>query len=220
MLYMRFIEMTIRQRKWTKEETDTLISIYSNMLNKDIAEQLDRTVYSVNHKAYVLGLKKDPEFIAELKAQQMELMEKYRFLKGNISYNKGKKMSPELYAKVSRTFFKKGNIPHNTNEDGQEVVRNHHGVLYHFVKVNGRMQTKNRVVWELHHGKIPSGYNIIFKDGNTLNCDISNLECVTNAALMQRNGQHNYPELREVIRLKNKLKTKLKNKNHGKKQNQ
>lgn len=38
---------------------------------------------------------------------------------------------------------------------------------------------KGRVVWEQHHGKIPKGHNIVYLDGNPLNCEISNLECTT-----------------------------------------
>ena len=33
----------------------------------------------------------------------------------------------------------------------------------------------HRYVWEQHHGKIPSGKVVIFKDSNKENCDISNL---------------------------------------------
>lgn len=40
---------------------------------------------------------------------------------------------------------------------------------------------KGRLVWEQHHGKIPEGHNIVFLDGDPLNCDISNLECTTNS---------------------------------------
>ena len=37
---------------------------------------------------------------------------------------------------------------------------------------------KHRYVWEQENGKIPDGYKIVFLDGNRLNCDISNLDCV------------------------------------------
>ena len=40
---------------------------------------------------------------------------------------------------------------------------------------------KGRFVWEQHHGKIPEGHNIVYLDGNPLNCDISNLECTSNS---------------------------------------
>lgn len=40
---------------------------------------------------------------------------------------------------------------------------------------------KGRFVWAQHHGKIPEGHNIVYLDGNPLNCDISNLECTANS---------------------------------------
>ena len=37
----------------------------------------------------------------------------------------------------------------------------------------------HRDVWEFHHGPIPDGCHIHHKDGNHLNNDIQNLECIT-----------------------------------------
>ena len=36
---------------------------------------------------------------------------------------------------------------------------------------------KSRWVWEQHYGQIPAGHSIIHLDGDSTNCDISNLEC-------------------------------------------
>lgn len=36
----------------------------------------------------------------------------------------------------------------------------------------------HRVIWEHHNGPIPDGYDIHHKDGNTLNNDPENLECI------------------------------------------
>lgn len=40
-------------------------------------------------------------------------------------------------------------------------------------------ESKGRLVWEKHFGEIPKGHNIVYLDGNPLNCDISNLECTS-----------------------------------------
>lgn len=37
------------------------------------------------------------------------------------------------------------------------------------------------LVWEEHHGPIPEGYRVIFKDGDRTNCSIENLAMVTMA---------------------------------------
>lgn len=65
---------------------------------------------------------------------------------------------------------------------------------------------KGRLVWEQHHGKIPEGHNIVFLDGNPLNCDLSNLECTTKSiqgyVAMTTNGCSS-----QLIRCAIKMKT-------------
>lgn len=58
---------------------------------------------------------------------------------------------------------------------------------------------------------------IVFKDNNSLNCTIENLECISNPELMKRNSFLNkYPkDLQELIRAKGSLTrqiNKIKNK--------
>ncbi len=36
----------------------------------------------------------------------------------------------------------------------------------------------HRVIWEEAHGPIPAGHQVMFKDGNKRNFDLSNLECL------------------------------------------
>ena len=39
---------------------------------------------------------------------------------------------------------------------------------------------KSYVVWEAANGPVPEGHVLIFLDGNGLNCDLSNIMCVSN----------------------------------------
>jgi hypothetical protein len=56
-----------------------------------------------------------------------------------------------------------------------------------------------------------------FKDGNTMHWDINNLELIGQCQNMELNTIQRYPnEVRQVIKLNNKLKRKI----NGKKQNQ
>ena len=55
---------------------------------------------------------------------------------------------------------------------------------------------KHRYVWEKHNGKVPKGYKIVFLDGNCLNCDISNLDCVPVSIQMSLNYVPHNPLLR------------------------
>jgi hypothetical protein len=44
------------------------------------------------------------------------------------------------------------------------------------VSYKGKVYSVNQVVWNLFHGKIPHGRQVMHKDGNLLNCNIGNLE--------------------------------------------
>jgi hypothetical protein len=69
-----------------------------------------------------------------------------------------------------------------------------------------------------HYGAVPAGGNIVFKDGNPLNCVIENLECISNKELLERNRISGYPlELQAAIKTRNKIIKKIQD--HGKKQN-
>lgn len=136
------------------------------------------------------------------------------FKKGQIHPNKGKKMEDWMSAENLAIFrsnqFKANHIPHNALPDHSEVERKDtSGKVYVLVKVPGdrKLKLKQRVVWETFmKKKIPKKHNIVFKDGDTRNFYIDNLECISNEDLMIRNSIQKYPEeLREIIRLNGKL---------------
>lgn len=91
------------------------------------------------------------------------------FEKGLATWNKGLKG----YMGANATSFKKGQLPHNTRPNGSERICSKDG--YVLVKVNGKFILKHRWLWERHHGKIPKGYNVVFKDRDKTNFDIDNL---------------------------------------------
>lgn len=109
-----------------------------------------------------------------------------RFEKGHIPVNKGKKMSPEAYAKAAPTMFKKGQLPALTRPVGAECWRDD-GYLWVKVAQPNKWRQKHRVIWEAANGPITAGYKIIFADGNRSNFDINNLICVSSAELIRLN---------------------------------
>lgn len=50
--------------------------------------------------------------------------------------------------------------------------------LSHYYTSQGG-QRLHRAIWEHHNGSIPDGHHIHHRDGNSLNNDIANLECLT-----------------------------------------
>jgi len=115
---------------------------------------------------------------------------------GNIPVNKGLKqteyMSPEAIERTKRTRFKKGDIPHNAyNEIGKIVIRQKKdgSERYKYICLAvGKWMLYHQYIWRKYHGDIPSGMVIRFKDGDSMNCEISNLECVTLAENLRLNN--------------------------------
>lgn len=101
------------------------------------------------------------------------------------SLGKGRVMSDSTREKLQGTFFKKGRKAENEVPVGTEIFRDG----YMLVKVKDgpdlgqwdRWAFKHRLVWEEAHGPIPKGGHVIFLDGDHRNCDLSNLDLVTNA---------------------------------------
>lgn len=126
-----------------------------------------------------------------------------RIKPGTIPPNKGKKLSPELYEKVSLTMFKKGNLPRNTKYDGYLSKRHHKrdGKDYMFIRIaQGKFELLHRKIWMDANGPIPEGMQISFKNGDTLDCRLENLELITMAENMKRNSLHNYPvDIRDTL---------------------
>ena len=144
-----------------------------------------------------------------------------RIKKGDVSFNKGKKqseyMSPEAIAKTAATRFKKGLVPHNTLHDGIIKLRRHkknsHEEYYYIRVALGKWEPLHRHLWEKANGKIPKGMKLAFRDGNTSNCKLENLELVTAAEMMRRNTVHaNYPkDLCLAIQLSGAMNRKINN---------
>ena len=115
-----------------------------------------------------------------------------QFQKGNVPATKGKTwaeyMSPEGQANSRKTQFKKGHIPHNGGLPiGTLRIRREHesrgGKPYYWEKVAqpNVWRMRHVLVWEEHNGPVPDGQMVTFANGDTLNCDISNLILETRA---------------------------------------
>ena len=196
------------KRKWTQQEEETLIHLYEDpkVFPKDIAKILGRTLPQVYNKARAMGLKAPIDRIrmaGKIGTQHPKSIAT-RFHKGHTPPNKGKKVSPEVYEKMSPTMFKKGHISENKREVGAKRV-NVYGYIETKVAEPNVWKLKHRIVWEQHNGVIPAGYNVQFKNHNTQDCRIENLYLISKAEQMRTENSliAKYPkELQDVIRLK------------------
>lgn len=159
--------------EWTKKEIKFLCSKYAYYTNQELADLLGVTKRHISNKATKLGLR------GKLHGKDG------RFVKGNESWNKGLKglqLSPA-------TQWKKGEEPRNAKYDGAISERqNSCGKIYLYVRLaKSRWELLHRVVWQSYRGDIPASHMITFKDGNTRNCDIANLECIPRRELANVN---------------------------------
>lgn len=112
-----------------------------------------------------------------------------RFEDGHTPHNKGKKTG--TLPGMEATQFKKGNRPHNAVPVGTEVVTTD-GYRARKIAEPHVWRPIHILNWEAVHGPVPAGHCLVFKDGDRMNCDISNLLCVTRGelAVMNKRGLH------------------------------
>lgn len=206
-------------RKFSPEEDAFLKNNYLSVPAKRMAKMLGRCEGTARQRMKLLGIIVPPEVVEKFKQDSY-------IKKGNISFNKGKKqseyMTAEAIKRTKKTRFKKGNLPHNTkSKNGVISIRKDAKTKrpYKHIRVSiGKWKMLHVVKWETKHGKVPRGKIVVFKDGNSMNCALKNLQLMTREENMKRNTIHRYPdELKQVIRLNNKLKRKT---SEHKKQNQ
>lgn len=202
--------------KWNEEQKDIIrkyYPIYGGTGPKGCIERLkkigvERTKKAVSLMAFRLKITYDGE-------------QKGCFRKGNIAHNKGKKMSDETYAKCSKTFFKKGHIPHNTKFDGALSYRRDDDNYYWYVRINKKKWTLlSRVIYQNVHNVVLTRNEIVkFRDGDSNNIHPDNLYLVTMKENMLENNPklHYPPEVVAAIKLNNKIKKTIKS--YAKKQN-
>jgi hypothetical protein len=182
---------------------------------KKIADDLGLSESSVYNRAFAMGIKKDPVYLRSTQFPPGYLGGKAtQFQKGQAPPNKGQKMSKDLYQKVAKTMFKKGNKPMNTQPIGTIHQRSDKsGKMYLYIKLaDSNWQLLNRYTWEQYHGPIPKGLIVAYKDGNYLNNDINNLMLLTKKENMARNTIQRFPvELQNLIKINCKLNKKIKN---------
>jgi len=139
-----------------------------------------------------------------------------QFKKGHDPHNKGRKvdtwMSPDGIEKIKGTQFKKGNIPHNTLYNGAIAIRiDRDGSSYQYLRLDkNKWILLHQHIWINANGPIPDGYIVVFKDGDTLNVDLDNLELISRVENMFRNSRHKFPsEIIPSMVLINKLENQL-----------
>ncbi len=196
-------------RKYTAEEDQFLKDNYLLIPVKRMSRMLGRCEAGARQRMQRLGIVVPPEVIERNKRESW-------IKQGANPPNKGKKLhefvSPEGIERSSATRFKPGNIPPNTKADYVITTRpDKRGVPYQFIRVSlAKWMPLHRYNWQTVNGPIAPKMKLIFKDGDTMNCDVSNLELMTYADLMRRNSVHNLPKpLAEIVQLRGAIQRQI-----------
>ena len=177
----------------TTPELDQLISEnYLLMPVKKLAREIGKSGCFVKNRLRYLNL----TIPADLALQrQLDSRKKT----GDVPGIKGKKLTPAQYERSKHTFFKKGNVPHNTLKDGDITLRRFgkSDLTYKMIRISKRKwEFLHRYNWIQEFGTIPEGMMIIFKDRDQMHCEVENLEMITMEENMIRNSilYKDYPE--------------------------
>ena len=204
------------RRRFTPEEKERIEMEYPNTPTEQLAQALGCPTYSIYGYAYRKGLKKTDEYLKSPECGRLIKGHKGNattFRKGNIPANKGKKMDESLREKVAHTWFKSGHLPKNTKYDGHIFARKDKtGRVYLHIRVElGKYVLLHRHIWEQANGEIPQKHVVTFKDGDTMNCSIDNLELITMKENRRRNSFYEQvpPELQPVKRLVASVKQRI-----------
>ena len=197
------------RRDWTQAEEQLLTQLYPDTPMPVLIAQLQRTDCQIYRKARALGLSRSAEYLASEHACRLRQGDnvgaEHHFKPGHSSWNKGMKGWTAPGTEAPR--FKKGNRPHTWAPIGTEQIRD--GYLWRkATDGHGRHDWRqvHVLLWEQHHGPVPPGLILVFKDRNRQHIALDNLELIDRAELCRRNTIHRYPpELKEVIRLQKKL---------------
>lgn len=131
-----------------------------------------------------------------------------RFKKGQNGWRGGKPVLEAKGVAVNHAIGEETRF-----KEGQKLIFNHVPVGYErkdkrgFIEVRVNDGTarrnygglrnfalKHHLIWEQHHGEIPIGHVVIFKDGNKENFDIDNLMAIPRGAISVRSRLLKYEE--------------------------
>jgi len=168
---------------WTEKDIEYFKKVFPWNPNKNLERYFKCNYSAIKNLARRLDLKK-------------EIPNSGCFKKGHTPWNKGLK-----YSHINSGQFPLFHKPHNTKMEGELTIRTDtrtsRKYLYKKIGDNNWI-AYNRYLWEKFKGKIPPGMLVVFKDGNSLNCNIENLMLISRKQNARRN--HNRIKAAQTMR--------------------
>lgn len=193
----------MKLRKWTPQEVELLRTEYPDAKTQEFCKKIGRSHDAVFQKAFVLGVKKSPQFLQAGITTMHNAGKDYQFKKGLHVWNKGRKLGSNW---GKETHFKKGSKPHNYKPVGSKRITQDG---YHETKIADPKTWKQDhvMLWEQVNGPVPKTCIIRFIDGNKNNITLDNLILINTAQNMKLNTIHRFPApLKRAIKTLAKLK--------------
>ncbi len=159
-LYELGIKKCDKPAEWFERESSFLLNNYQKMGNVEMCRYLNNyenrsrlfTPKIIWKKMQLLNLRRSENSLAEIKSKNIAL--------GAYAVNHYKCADARRYP------------------DGKKVFQKHGDYKYWKIKQGSKMVFLHRLLWEQHHGPVPKGFKIYYKDCNTRNCRIENLICL------------------------------------------
>lgn len=209
--------------EWSNREINFIKKNFYSMTNAQLAQALKKKVTKVREKCYDLGLKKmEMEYWTEEQVQFLK--ENYRTIGDaelarmfqerwpkNKLWTKKHIDKKRGYLGLNRTLeeqftIRTGRFNANDYKDlidgrtkhfpqGKKRLWFQNGKYRWMIKVGNQFIHYHRYKWEKHRGPIPDGYKLHFKDGDTTNCRLTNLELLSKSQLAKKVSDKNHSEL-------------------------
>lgn len=144
---------------WKVKEIEWLREAYKTMSAKSIAEHLGLKTHIIE---------------SAISRYHIPCYRDTRFKPGQVAHNKGVKLghTPE-------NAFKPGYSPANKKAIGSICVRKRKHLHYKYIKLETGWKPLQYHVWETAHGPMPKKHFILFRDRNTMNCELHNLQLIS-----------------------------------------
>lgn len=167
---------------WTEEEVEFIREIYPYHENKEISKMVkDKFGFEVS-AGNLLNIRHKHKF------PKKAIPNSGCYRKGDVPWNKGRKMPEETKKKLEKTWFKKGQTTHNHRPLGSTRITVDGYTEIKIAEPN-RWALYHRYLYEKAHGeKLKKNEAVIFADGDKTNFDIDNLVKVSRANLLYLNN--------------------------------
>lgn len=226
-------------RHWKPEQLFMLRWLYPDFKADTVAQCTGRSVGSVHRKAVLLGIGKSDAFKASFASGRIQAvntdqrMLATRFKPGHKTWNTGLKGSTGTHENCRKTQFKPGQKPHTTAPVGAYRINVTKGIPRLEQKTNDKPGPNHvrwipvtRLVWERHHGPVPAGHIVVFKETRLATTvleeiTVDKLICISRAESAMRNSLYSKDhDLGRLAQLKGAITRQVNriNKEHKEKQ--